>query len=275
VRVLAEEQQNLEFGIDAAGWVAEGLVDQLTVENSFVPANFEIPVSEWRESIAKKSTEPRSYCLLCGTDWGVSCVKQHRIPMNPELVRGFVHECRDRGTDGIYLFNFFEVINNKSLKLTYGEDGKPYLADCFYERMKAANEPDLLPRRCVHIGATPKRYPIVVEAGESYTFSRTFTPPFARCKLVVGTDSGADIDVLVNGCAVGEMKENEVFPGFEYVTAERAEVLESIHAITQVAQVVRSAYLPIAADKKSDVTLEIKNKSDSVLKLLWIEFDFD
>ena len=275
VRVLAEEQQNLEYGLDAAGWVADGLVDQLTVENSYVPANFEIPVSAWRESIAKKSAKPHPYCLLCGTDWAVSCVKNYNVPMNPELVRGFVHECRDRGTDGIYLFNFFEEINKRSLMLTCDENGKPHLEDCFYERMHAANNPDGLPRRCVNIGASTKRYPIAIEAGESYTFSRTVTPPFARCKLVIGTDLDADIDVSVNGCTLEKMQENEVYQGFEYVPVEHVEGMHAIHAITQAAPVVRSAYLPIEANKKSDVAVEIKNNTNSAVKLLWIEFDFE
>jgi hypothetical protein len=110
VRMLAEEQQNLAFGLDAAGWVAEGLVDQLTVENSYVPANFEIPVFDWRGSIAKKSATSHHYTLLCGTDWAVSCVKGYFLTMNPALVRGFVHTCLERGTDGIYLFNFFAKV---------------------------------------------------------------------------------------------------------------------------------------------------------------------
>ena len=232
VRVLAEEQQNLSYGLDAAAWVAEGLVDQLTLENSYVPANFEIPISAWRESIAKKSVQPLSYCLLCGTDWAVSCVKDYNIPMNPALVRGFVHECQARETDGIYLFNFFEEINQRSLELTWGSGGKPRLEDCFFERMQAANDPNGLPRRCVHIGANRFRYPILLNAGGCYAFKYTVTPPFARCMLVIGLDSDATVSVRVNDNILRDLQEYEVYPGFEYIPASCIEDTHSIHAIT-------------------------------------------
>ena len=273
VRVLAEEAQNLAYGLDAAGWVAEGLVDQLTVENSYVPANFEIPVAEWRASIAKKSACKPSYSLLCGTDWAVSCVKNYNVPMNPALVRGFVHECLARGTDGIYLFNFFEEINRKSLELTYGEDGSLLLRDCFLARMHAANEPDVLPRRSVHIGANRLRYPILLSQKGCYTFRYTVKPPFTRCQLVFGLDSDADVALRLNGRLLEGVEKMTVHSGFEYVPASRVEDLHSIHAITQAAPHVYAADLPIPSGERVECTVEIENKSDLLMHLLWIEFD--
>ena len=274
VRVLAEEEQNLAYGLDAAGWVAEGLVDQLTVENSYVPANFEIPVSAWRESIAQKSAHPQNYSLLCGTDWAVSCVKNYNLPMNPALVRGFVHECRDRGTDGIYLFNFFEEINGKSLELTDAEDGSPLLRDCFLARMHAANEPDVLPRSSVHIGANRLRYPIPLEANGRYTIDYTAKPPFASVRLILGLDSESGVAVRVNGRLMEEMERMEVLAGFSYVPASRVEELHAIHAITQAAPTVYAVQLPITPNERTKLTVEIENRADFPMYLLWVEFDF-
>lgn len=275
VRVLAEEQQTLAYGLDAAGWVAEGLVDQLTVENSYVPANFEIPVSDWRGSIAKKSATPHHYTLLCGTDWAVSCVKGYFLTMNPALVRGFVHTCLERGADGIYLFNFFEEINNRSLELIVDKDGNPTLEDCFLARMHAANDPNALPRRCVHIGADNKRYPISLGAGECYSFAWQITPPFARCKLILGLDADVSVDVRVNGARLHGMEEMAVPKGFEYVPASRIENTHSIHAITQAAPIVRVGYLPCEPNESVGLTVEIENKTDTPAHLLWIELDFE
>ena len=273
VRVLAEEQQNLEFGLDAAGWVAEGLVDQLTVENSYVPANFEIPVAAWRESIAKKSAQPKPYCLLCGTDWAVACVKDYNIPMNPALVRGFVQECLDRGTDGIYLFNFFEEIHQRSLEFIQDTDGSSRLEDCFLARMQAANEPNALPRRHVHIGANRRRYPIALAARGCYSFGYTVKPPFERAKLVLGLERDADVAVRVNGRETDRLEASVIHKGFAYVPMERIEEMHSIHAITQAAPLVCTAELPIAANERVDITVELENKTDLPTRLLWIEFD--
>lgn len=45
VRMLPTEEENLAQGFDACGWIAEGLVDLLTVENFYIPTNYELPIA--------------------------------------------------------------------------------------------------------------------------------------------------------------------------------------------------------------------------------------
>ena len=66
-----------------------------------------------------------------------------------------------------------------------------------------------------------------------------------------------------------------VHEGFAYVPASCIEELHAIHALTQAAPTVRSTYLPIEANERAELTVEIANKGDLALKLLWIEFDFE
>ncbi|MBQ9545604.1 MAG: hypothetical protein IJV00_10815, partial [Clostridia bacterium] len=159
VRVPSEPGKAAEKGMDPARWIADGSADVITIENHYVPTNFEMPVAEWRRVIAAKNTASRPYVLLCGSDWGVSCLPDRWIPMNPPLVRGFAREAFERGADGIYLFNFFETGENAE-EFAEGEDGKPVLRDCFDSRLKAAGEPFALPRRYVCVGENFSRYPI-------------------------------------------------------------------------------------------------------------------
>jgi hypothetical protein len=213
VRILATEEENLSWGLDACMWIADGSVDVITIENFYIPTNYELPVCAWRESIKKKNADHHSYRLLCGSDWGVSCMDRYNIAMTPALVRGFTSECLHNGADGVYLFNFFEENGGNSFEYVADSNGNAYLKNCFLERMKAAREPDLLPRRCVHIGRSNGRYPITLGAEECYTFSSQTKKPFNRCQIVVGCDVDASLSVFLNACDRKIPLQNQVLQG--------------------------------------------------------------
>ena len=145
VRVLTNEKDNITNGVDVSGWVADGCVNLVTIENFYIPTNFEMPISSWRESISKRNVNNNPYLLLCGSDWAVSCVPYYNFTMSPALVRGFANECLNKGADGVYLFNFFEDGADSSYELALDENNNAYLKNFFFERIKAGKEPNLLP----------------------------------------------------------------------------------------------------------------------------------
>ena len=249
VRLYPEEEKNLAHGFDVAQWIADGTADLFTMENFYVPTNYEMPVAAWRESIAKRNTQNRPYTMLCGSDWGVCCKPGDHIPMNPALVRGFTRTCLERGADGVYLFNFFEENDDSSFEFS---DGK--LQNCFQERLKAAREPDKLPQRQVHIGGTAKRYPIVLHPGESYTWA-CGQQGFYR--VLVGLD--ADVPLTANGVI---LESEPVYPGFD-IQSGKGRPSEFVYALTQVAPYVKSAALT------GDII--IQNNTSEPANILWLE----
>lgn len=72
VRVLPNEQDNLQNGVDVCEWIADGSADVITIENFYIPTNYELPISQWKSSIQKRNTANNNYVLLCSSDWAVS-----------------------------------------------------------------------------------------------------------------------------------------------------------------------------------------------------------
>jgi hypothetical protein len=135
VRVPPNEKDNLCNGIDVCQWIADGIVDVFTIENFYIPTNYELPVLEWRNSIQKRNISNRSYLLLCGSDWGVSCVQNYHLATTPALVRGFAEVCNAKGADGIYLFNLFEEVGTSAWEFTIDTNSDVRLQNCFLERL--------------------------------------------------------------------------------------------------------------------------------------------
>ena len=259
VRLYPEEERNLRNGVDVCRWIAEGCTQILTIENFYVPTNFEMPVAAWRQRIADRNPQKREYTLLCGSDWAVSCRPGYHIPMNPALVRGFTRECLDRGADGVYLFNFFEEDAYSSREMS-PEGLKP----CFSQRLLAARQPEELPRRWVHIGATSRRYPITLAPGDSYEFTTELKKPYGMPRLIVGVSEETALQVTAGDTVLFAEKE-PVLPGYEYGGGVKGG--EFVYAVTEVAPAVYTAVLPQA----DEITIAIKNKSQHTAELLWLE----
>lgn len=104
-RVPARPEVALGTGLDAVAWAKRGLIDHLFVAPFWATADFDIPVDRWNE-------------LLQGTGVGVTAGLEIRVepypggpvlPNTPERRRGAAMAALARGSQGIYLFNYFDV----------------------------------------------------------------------------------------------------------------------------------------------------------------------
>jgi hypothetical protein len=104
-RVPARPEVAVGTGLDAVTWAKRGLVDHLVVAPFWATTDFDIPVERWREQ-------------LQGTGVGVTAGLEIRIqpypggPVldnTPERRRGAAMAMLARGSQGIYLFNYFDV----------------------------------------------------------------------------------------------------------------------------------------------------------------------
>jgi len=109
-RVAARPEVSIGMGLDAVTWAKRGLIDHLVVAPFWATTDFDIPVEKWIE-------------LLKGTRVGVTAGLEYRVQASPEgdMLHNSV-ECRRgaamgalfRGSQGIYLFNYFIFINNRN-----------------------------------------------------------------------------------------------------------------------------------------------------------------
>jgi hypothetical protein len=104
-RVPARPEVSMGNGLDAVTWAKRGLIDHLIVAPFFATTDFDIPVETWN-------------ALLAGTGVGVTAGLETLIrpyPGGPDLAntperrRGAAMEALARGSQGIYVFNYFEV----------------------------------------------------------------------------------------------------------------------------------------------------------------------
>lgn len=277
VRILPNEQNNMNNGVDACQWVADGTVDMITIENFYIPTNFEMPIAHWKSNIQERNTAQNRYQLFCGSDWGVSCMSGYNIAMTPALVRGFATECLSHGADGIYLFNFFEENDTSSLELTVDSSNVVYLKNCFTERIKAAKEPYSLPRRYVHIGDSNQRYPIILHANSSYKFSYKIKKPFEQCRIIIGLDKDISSSVFVSELHIGIPLQNaEVYTGFDYIPeTEIGKDNHFIYSVSQAAPYIKSALLPISLCETPFIDIVVQNNTSQIANILWIELSFE
>ncbi|MCR4414537.1 MAG: family 10 glycosylhydrolase [Thermoguttaceae bacterium] len=103
-RVPARPEVALGTGLDAVAWARRGLIDHLVVAPFWATTDFDIPVEQWTE-------------LLQGTGVGVTAGLEIRVqphpgaevvPNTPERRRGAALAHLARGSQGIYVFNYFE-----------------------------------------------------------------------------------------------------------------------------------------------------------------------
>ena len=274
VRLLPREEDNLKNGMDGAAWIGSGSADLITIENFYIPTNYEPPVKEWRESIEAKNPSHHPYALLCGSDWGVSCVPGYSLAISPALVRGFAAEALERGADGVYLFNFFEQNDTSSFECAVDESGRACLKNCFFERMAAAREPYALPRRHVHIGDSTRRYPIHLPSGVEYTLSYTKKSPSENIKIVLGLDADAPIFVSINGILDNICLQKERIPqGFAYIPKENLKPNDFVYSPSQIAPFIKSAAFSIPHESEKTLFFTLQSVSDKAVNVLWLEIE--
>ena len=234
-----------------------------------------MPILEWKTNIDKRNVSNKPYRLLCGSDWAVSCKRGYNIAMTPALVRGFVSNCLDNGADGVYLFNFFEENDTSSFEFVADSKETAHLKNCFSERIKAAKEPYMIPRRCVHIGSSNDRYPIKLKTGDSYTFSHQIKKPFDICEIVIGCDANVSLSAFINKSDKETPLQNiPAIKGFEYIPETKiGKESEFIYAISQAAPYVKSSVLTLEKNELAEIT--IKNNALQPVNLLWLELSFE
>jgi hypothetical protein len=104
-RVPARPEVAKGVGLDAVAWARHNLIDHLIVSPFFSTTDFDIPVDRWNE-------------LLQGTGVGVTAGLERQVqaypggPLltnTPELRRGAAMAALARGSQGTYVFNYFDV----------------------------------------------------------------------------------------------------------------------------------------------------------------------
>ena len=104
-RVPARPDVSLGTGLDAVAWAKRGLINHLIVAPFWATTDFDIPVEQWIK-------------LLEGTGVGVTAGLEIRVqpyPSGPTLPntverrRGAALAALARGSQGIYLFNYFDI----------------------------------------------------------------------------------------------------------------------------------------------------------------------
>jgi hypothetical protein len=174
-RVPARPEVSMGTGLDAVTWAKRGLIDHLIVAPFFMSTDFDVPVERWIE-------------LLKGTGVGVTVgLEQHvrirwnaeDIPNTPELRRGAAMAALARGSQGIYLFNYFEIPREHPSLLkemgsvdTLVDKDRSYAVTYVDINIPNKEIPPPLPRR--------------LAPGESAEFSLFIGPkplPSARCKV--------------------------------------------------------------------------------------------
>jgi hypothetical protein len=104
-RVPARPEASIGTGLDAVTWAKRGLIDHLIVSAFWNTTDYDIPVERWNE-------------LLAGTGVGVTAgmetrIQSHRngstFPSTPERRRGQAMAMLARGSQGVYLFNEYDI----------------------------------------------------------------------------------------------------------------------------------------------------------------------
>jgi len=209
-RVPARPEVAAGTGLDAVAWARQGLIDHLVVAPFWATTDYDIPVEQWRK-------------LLEGTGVGVTAGLEIRIqpypgaptiPNTPARRRGAAMAALGRGSQGIYVFNYFDVGRRMpqllremgSIETLRGKD-RSYLLTYVDITVPGRPIPAALPRK--------------VPPGQSAEF-RLFIGPKpiagARGEVALGLDAGGqqgkpEAAVTVNGRPASAGADAFRFPG--------------------------------------------------------------
>jgi endo-1,4-beta-xylanase len=105
VRVPARPEVSLGTGLDAVTWARQGLIDHLIVCPFWATTDFDIPVEEWHSLLKGTGVE-----ITAGLEALVRSHPAARAFTNTDdTLRGAAASMLARGSEGIYLFNPFDV----------------------------------------------------------------------------------------------------------------------------------------------------------------------
>ncbi len=284
-RIYPSEEQCLNFGLDAAQWIADGLIDVLTVENWYIPTYYNIPVEAWRESIDKQNVKNHPYTLLCGTDWAVSC---DRTPyfvrdmwISIEQFKGFVSGVYGRGADGIYIFNHFNIndehqtMKNLGLYTCYiDENGIKTKKRVLKDKINGADSKETAEtgmRTYVNTYAENTPYPIMVTNDKGFEFNLyTGTKP-KKYTVVVGIDeceSSQPLYVKLNGVEARQIEDVPKEKDFVFKKSETEWTF--VEHVSETAFRVMQFEVNTDAVKDGFNQFEITAKEEDII-IRWIE----
>lgn len=97
-RLVRDIENNKIFGLDAATWIKEGLVDVIVPTSRWNDTDSDMPIGEWVRLAEGTKTE-----ISAGLEfylWG-------QIKVNGDTARGLCAQYLDEGSGKIYLYNFY------------------------------------------------------------------------------------------------------------------------------------------------------------------------
>jgi hypothetical protein len=106
IRVPSTPETCLGLGMDTVTWARQGLIDTLIITPFFATADTDMPVELWRQLLEGTSVE-----LGAGLDLNLRpdpAAPNLKFRNSIETVRGIAWSYLYRGTDFIYLFNFYD-----------------------------------------------------------------------------------------------------------------------------------------------------------------------
>lgn len=160
VRVPARPDTALGTGLDAITWARLGLIDHLIVAPFWATTDFDIPVEKWKAEL--KGTPVR---ITAGLEALVRCHPSMQASTNsPASLRAGAIAALSRGSQGIYLFNYF-TLPNMTEDLLQELDDMPALLK--QKRVHPITYPD------ISISGKTETYPFpaTLEPGQDKTFS--------------------------------------------------------------------------------------------------------
>jgi hypothetical protein len=282
-----------EYGVDAAAWARDGLVDML-VPSDFWGGFADIPVEAWRERIGGPRAKtcliyPCTYSsyLCTARNEKRSPVLGLQMKRNRAAMRGFAAACLDRGADGIYLFNNFDSVERIHHIKT--PDGKNVPDGTTADLLRAAGAPPgdaALPRvhaLACHDGIPPKTsytppLPAELTPGKpaAFTIHTGPRPPSGVCTVHVGfLDSAPSaLAVRVNDkpCrAIGQLP----VPAAIDWKAPTPWSIPPRHCVNEIAPFVFAFALPAADLARGPNTVELTNTGPATHTVVWLELAID
>jgi len=104
-RVPARPEVSKGTGLDAVAWAKQGLIDHLIVAPFWATTDFDIPIEQWNEQL-----EGTGVGVTAGLEIRVQPhPKSPTLPNTPQRRRGAAMAALARGSQGIYLFNYFDI----------------------------------------------------------------------------------------------------------------------------------------------------------------------
>lgn len=194
VRLMRDIEQNLVYGMDAATWVKEGLVDLIVVCPRWASCDSDMPIGTWKAAFPDVE-------ISAGITDLVHCVPG-ALPLSPAVVGGYALRYLSDAADSVYLFNFF--INPKDTgKMTqvYTEINKTCgMTETILERpyRHVVTYQDIAP-----VGYTPWQPLPIAAAKEPVQLDIRLgqVPADRTTALLVGFTEGSpeDVEITVNG----------------------------------------------------------------------------